>query len=392
MRPLRILLTNNTVARRAGSELYLRDLAIGLRNLGLEPAAYSNQLGVVAEDLKAAGIPVFDRLDELTWVPDIIHGQHHLETMTALLQYPRVPAVYFCHGWIPWQEIPPKHPRIMKYIAVDDLTRDHIVNQHGILPDSTQVIYNFVDLTRFQRRGSLPEQPKRALLLSNYVDQSLIQPVRDACARTGIALDVYGAGIGKVLEKPEQVIIHYDLVFAKGRTAIEALAAGTAVIICDAFGLGPLVTSEEFESLRRGNFGIATFRSSLTAATLIREISRYDPTDACNVTDRIRSTAGLEEAVARIYELYQQVLAEFSSRTIDVRSEANAASFYLRWLSFNVKDGLFLREEKQRIMNFCNRIGGEPTRPTRTATLGSIERFLKKATRSIIVNRLTARR
>ena len=392
MSPLRILLTNNTLAHRAGSELYVRDLAIGLRNLGLEPAAYSNQLGVVAEDLMAAGVPVFDRLDELTWTPDIIHGQHHLETMTALLQYPRVPAVYFCHGWIPWQEIPPKHPRIMKYVAVDDLTRNHMISQYGVFPDSIQVMYNFVDLMRFQRRGPLPKQPKRALALSNYVDQSRIQPVRDACARMGIALDVHGAGVGKVLEKPEQALIHYDLVFAKGRTAIEALAVGTAVIICDAFGLGPLVTSDDFESLRRGNFGIATFRSSLTAGALIREINRYDPADASNVTDRIRSTASLQAAVARIYELYRQVLAEYPSRSIDGRSEANAASVYLRWLSFNVKDGLFLREERQRIMDLCNRIGGDLKGPTRALSFESIDRFLKSVTRSILAGRLTAKR
>src|ERR1700676_296226 len=85
MRRLRILITNNTLAARAGSELYVRDLASGLLERGHTPIAYSLQLGEVAQEIRAAGIPVVADLNALAAAPDVIHGHHNLETMIALL-------------------------------------------------------------------------------------------------------------------------------------------------------------------------------------------------------------------------------------------------------------------------------------------------------------------
>src|SRR5947208_13446093 len=118
---MRVLLTNNTLDVRAGTELYVRDVALALLRRGHHPIAYSTRLGAVADVLRAATIPVIDDLDQLAVAPDVIHAQHHLDAMAALLHFPTVPAVYFCHGWIPWEEMPPKFPSLQRYVAVDDL-------------------------------------------------------------------------------------------------------------------------------------------------------------------------------------------------------------------------------------------------------------------------------
>jgi len=107
---MRILITNNTLDFRSGSELYVRDLAIALLKRGHIPIAYSTKLGDIAQEIRAATVPVIDNLDALAAPPDVIHGHHHLDTMTALLRFPGVPAVYFCHGWLPWEETPPRFP------------------------------------------------------------------------------------------------------------------------------------------------------------------------------------------------------------------------------------------------------------------------------------------
>ena len=109
---LRILITNNALAGRAGTELYVRDVALSLLARGHRPVAYSATLGEVAQELRAATIPVIDDLNSMSVAPDIIHGQHHLETMTALLRFPGVPAVYFCHGWLPG-----KRPRRASHVS-----------------------------------------------------------------------------------------------------------------------------------------------------------------------------------------------------------------------------------------------------------------------------------
>ena len=278
---MRVLITNNTLAGRAGSELYVRDLATALLDRGITPIAYSTQLGDVAEELRRATVPVIDDLDALAAPPDLIHGQHHLETMTALLRFPGVPAIYFCHGWLPWEEMPPRFPRILRYIAVDHPCRDRLVCEHAIPEDRLRVLLNFVDLERFKPRGALPARPARALVFSNSAsEQTYMQAAREACQQAGIALDVIGLKAGNVSAHPEAVLGRYDLVFAKARSALEALAVGAAVVLCDAAGVGEMVTTNNLDRLRPLNFGIRALREAVSAEALAREIARYDANDA----------------------------------------------------------------------------------------------------------------
>src|SRR5439155_823606 len=88
---LRVLITNNALAAHAGSELWVRDVATALLARGHTPIAFSPDLGAVAEELRRQTIPVVDRLDGAGVPLDLIHGQHHLETMTALLRFPGIP-------------------------------------------------------------------------------------------------------------------------------------------------------------------------------------------------------------------------------------------------------------------------------------------------------------
>src|SRR5262245_50815992 len=144
----------------------------------------------MAEALRKATIPVVDRLDAIGEPPDLIHGQHHVETLTALLHFPGVPAVFVCHGWAPWEELAPRFPRILRYVAVDYTTRERLVSERGIPPERVVVVLNFVDLARFQPRGPLPRVPQRALVFSNYASEETHLPaVREACLRFGIGID-----------------------------------------------------------------------------------------------------------------------------------------------------------------------------------------------------------
>ena len=331
---MRILITNNSLDARGGSELYVRDLAIGLLKRGHTPIAYSPKLGEVARDIRAATIPVIDDLDLLGEPPDIIHGQHHLETMTALLRFPEVPAVSFCHGWLPWQEFAPRFPRILQYVAVDNICRDRLIFECGISPDRVQVLLNFVDLERFKPRQPLPVRPQRALVFSNQANESTHTPaVREACARHGIAIDVVGINSGNVWARPEELLGSYDIVFAKARAALESLAVGAAVVLCDATGVGPMVTTSEFDRLRPLNFGLRTLSDPVSADVLERQIARYDAEDAAQVSRLVRAGAGRDATVDQIIPLYLKVIAENQSSAVDQDEEMRAASAYVRWLA-----------------------------------------------------------
>ena len=348
---MRVLLTNRSLDQRAGSELYLFELATRLLARGHSPVAFSPRLGRVAAALREATIPVVDDLGAIGEPPDLIHGQHHTAAMTALLHFPDVPAVYVCHGWKPWDEIPPRFPRILRYVAVDYTTRERLVSEQGIPPERVEVVLNFVDLDRFRPRPPLPAKPRRALVFSNQASERTFLPaVREACERLGIALDVAGVASGDPVERPEELLPGYDLVFAKGRAALEGMAVGAAVVLCDQAGAGPLVSTGELDRLRPLNFGIRTLRDPVTADVLASRIERYDPADAAEVSRRIRATAGIEEAVDRMTGLYGEVLAEHREKgNPPAAEESRAAAAYLRWLSRYVEEREGLGEENAHL-------------------------------------------
>jgi hypothetical protein len=332
---LRILLTNRSLDQRAGSELYLGELATHLLARGHSPVVFSPRLGQVAAALRKATIPVVDDLAAIGEPPDLIHGQHHLAAMMAMLHFPGVPALFVCHGWQPWEESPPRFPRIHRYVAVDFTTRERLVSESAIPPERVEVVLNFVDLARFRPRPPLPERPRRALVLSNQASERTFLPaIREACERFGVAVDVAGVAAGTPLERPEERLPDYDLVFAKGRAAMEALAVGAAVVLCDQSGAGPLVTSAELDGLRRLNFGIRTLRHPVTPEALSEQIRRYDPADAAEVSRRLRAVVGIDQAVDRMIGIYEEVLAEHRQQEAPpAAEESRAAAAYLRWLS-----------------------------------------------------------
>ncbi len=345
---MRVLITNNSLAERAGSELYVRDVAAALLLRGHRPVAFSTRLGAVAEDLRRATVPVVSDLSNLAEPPDIIHGQHHLETMMALLHFPAVPAVYFCHGWLPWEEAPPRFPRVFRYVAVDDTCRDRLVGEWGIPPDRVDVILNFVDLSRFRPREPLPTAPRRALVFGNTAAETTgLRVIREACRSLGIALDVMGEGFGRAMERPEEELPSYDLVFAKGRAALEAMAVGAAVVACDCvYGLAGLVTSENFEALRRMNFGLRCLHRRVEVEAIVSEIAGYDSGDAALVSERVRAHAGREQALDRIVQVYEQVLSAAPplGSVWPAEGDLRAAALYLRWLGPEVKTSHLWRE------------------------------------------------
>jgi Glycosyltransferase Family 4 len=338
MRRLTILITNSFLAHRTGSELYVKEVATALIARGHRPVVYSTQLGDVAAELRWATVPVVDDLARITVAPDIIHGQHHLETMAALLHFPGVPAIFFCHGWLPWEELPPRSPRILRYVAVDETCLDRLVLENGIPEHRVRVRLNFVDLARFRPREPLPARPRRALVFDNSAAPgSYVETVREACARADLPLDVIGMAMGNATSRAEEVLPRYDVVFARGRAALEALAVGTSVVLCSFAGLGPMVTSADLERLRRLNFGIRAQPDPFDADLILRQLARYDARDAAAVSAEIRASAGQQAAIDEIVSIYQEVLAEHEAQERAAPEEEwRAAAAYLRSLALEL--------------------------------------------------------
>ncbi|MEO5823247.1 MAG: glycosyltransferase family 4 protein [Vicinamibacteraceae bacterium] len=332
-RGLRVLITNRILLTRTGTEVYVRDLAASLLRRGHLPIVYSPHLGEMAAEIRAGTVPVVDDLSAVGAAPDIIHGHHGLETLAALLAFPGVPAIAVCHSWLGWPDAPVLFPRIARHLAVDHTCRDRLVFEHGLPEGRVHVRLNAIDLAQFQPRGPLPAKPVRALVFGNSAGGGYLQAIQQACAAHGIAVDVAGYRAGTVLGRPQDVLGGYDLVFAKGKAALEAAAVGAAVVLADVSGIGPMVTTQNFAELRPLNFGIRTLRHEASVEVIAREVARYDAADAAAVSRRVRETAGHETLVDELLDLYAEVLAERVGVVDDPAAELRAASRYLEGLA-----------------------------------------------------------
>ena len=212
----------------------------------------------------------------------------------------------------------------------------------GIAVDQVSVLYNFVDLRRFQPREPLPASPRSALVFSNYASSgTFTDSITAACRNAGIErVDIVGAGSGNAVENPEEILGNYDIVFAKARCALEAMATGCAVVVADFAGLGGLVTSTNVETLRKLNFGFRTMQQGvLSTESVAQELNLYDAADAQAVSTRIQAEADLSTTVDRWIDLYTAALSRWQSAdragvAVDV---SRAASAYLRTISGPVK-------------------------------------------------------
>lgn len=365
MTSLRILITNLRVEGWTGTELFVRDIARGLMRAGHRPVIYSPRLGPLAAEIRKETIPVIDDLAQLSAPPDVIHGQHVNETLTALLHFQNTPALYFCHDWYFPEDCPPRFPRILRYATVDDQCYDKLVWECGVPEERVHVICQFVDLERFTPRSPLPIGPRRAAILCNHTkDNEHLKAAREACARHGLTLDVYGAGVGNVCVRPEETLRDYDVVFAKGRAALEAAATGAAVIVYWWRRLGPMVRTHDLDRLRTDGFGIRLMSPQLSPEEFGRAIEQaleqYDPEDAAEVSRRVRASAGRDVAVSKLLELYEEVISEYAATPPDRESEGRAAATHVRniTLSFSQQRAAIFNSTTLRLADQLRRTPG----------------------------------
>jgi hypothetical protein len=374
-----ILITNIWLADLAGSEVVVRDLALGLLRRGHRPIVYSPTLGYIAERIAAHGVSVIDDLRQLGEAPDIIHAHHSIPCGEALIHFPDVPTIYVCHAFNAWVEAPIHFPQIGVYVAVDEACRDRLVHTEGIDPQRVLILHNAVDLTRIPPRPiPLRERPLHA---AAFGKAAAVPELRTACEQLGIQFDAIGTAAGRISTAPEQELVHYDLVFASARSALEALCCGCAVIVCDYRGFAGFVTSRNFEWLRAANFGLRCLTEPITVDRCVQEIGLYDPDDASRVADVARADADLNKLLDKFEQLYDEVLTGARRPSITSETREHAVARFLhenlprrpgdpRWPWLAEREGL-----QQNIETLMHKVG------TLTSCLADLQRELAATVR-----------
>ena len=94
---LRIVIANDRLRRRSGTEIVTRDLAYGLRARGLDVAVFTEKTGAIADEVCEAGAIVTTSARSLPWRPDVIHANHPDAAAPLFTLFPETPAIAVCH-------------------------------------------------------------------------------------------------------------------------------------------------------------------------------------------------------------------------------------------------------------------------------------------------------
>ncbi|MDD5260762.1 MAG: sulfotransferase [Methylacidiphilales bacterium] len=331
---MRILFTNISFGVRSGTELFIADLARQLASRGHTCALYSTLFGPAIKGSLHGILPLFDDLRKLPWQPDIIHGQHSLETLAAIGFFPGVPAIYVCHDSTIWFDSPPPPPLVQAHVTVDWHTRKRVMRETDLAEKDIAIINNTVDTSVFiPPSAPRPERPARALVFHSHSPDgwNYIEIIREVCNRLGIPLDVVGHQSGQSSETPQDLLPRYDLVFAKARCAIEAMACGCGVILAGAEGFGPLVTSTLFDELRKYNFGHSLLQHR--TGWLEEQIARFDAGEVATVCQITRERCNTTVAAEQFERLYSSLIGRPFSREISSQaflSYANGLFLHLK--------------------------------------------------------------
>jgi hypothetical protein len=330
---MQIVLYTSQVAYLTGGEINIRDWAFGLKSRGHKVIVYTPLPGLLAQQIRDAGIAVADDPANIAEAPDILFGSGIHEIATLIARFPAVPAIQVSQQWDAWSTYPSPLPQVVFNVSVDEINAEMLVNEFGIPRERVRIIHNAVDLVRIPvRTRQLPKKPERALVFVK-ANTSYIEALDEVLKARGIVADHIGSVVGRSVPDPLKLLVDYDLVVGAARTAIEGAACGAAVLVADHRGLAGMLTTMNFELFRANNFGRAVLTRPVDAETIGAELGAYDAVDASTVSQRVRASASLDRQLERLEALFAEAIQRFKQRPLDPEcARAALASYVARHL------------------------------------------------------------
>ena len=181
--PLKVLLSCLFFKTYTGSEMYVYELARGLKNLNCDVTVLSDIDGELSKLAQKQGIKVLPfssppgyKLGDGKWgfntpqgvTPsqpnmmykvgevdfDIIHTQHTPVTNQMCQMYPNVDKISTIHSEVIELENPVLNETIKKYICIRPEIQKHIIDNFEIPKDKTEIIYNPIDSKKFNIKNT----------------------------------------------------------------------------------------------------------------------------------------------------------------------------------------------------------------------------------------------
>lgn len=313
---MKIVLAAHRLRGRAGSELYVTELARAFAERGAVVALATMELGAFASEFEAqTGIKVHGPLnmaDIVRFGPDIVHT-HHISMFHLLGElFPGAPRVHGILGAIPnLEQAPMSIAEASRVFVVSERLRDLVLARAPQLT-RVEIIRNWFDerdLVPVEPRTTPDDRAHNILVVSNRASKDR-DAALDALAAEGF-VRVTKVGGARSVPITGRFLKEFDCVVTIGRTVLLAAAVGVPSIVADEDMSDGLLTHDVVDRLATKNFTGREFRHAITPDHLRGEILRSKQIDRIALARKIRAEFGLASRAQQFLSIYDDVLGEW---------------------------------------------------------------------------------
>jgi len=273
---MRVVIGAHALVHPAGTETYVGLIARELQRLGHDVTVHADELGPMAEHMEREQGAVLARTaGELPGDCDAVLANDAMSTAALGARYPGARLVQVAHSDLFDHQLPVLVPGAVDAVVV---CSERIATRMRALALDVPIVRLRlpVDTDRFAGIGPLPETPRRAVIVSNYLDGARRSALVEAWGEHGVTCEQIGAP-GRTELDPAPAMRDADIVVAKARAALEAMACHRAVYVFDEFGGDGWITPESYEAFEADNLaGLAT-PMPRTPAQLAADLADYHP-------------------------------------------------------------------------------------------------------------------
>ncbi len=317
---MKVLLTNHHLVDRAGSELYVAELATALEARGHDARVFTLYPGPVAQQLTERGVPVYTLAEQhlvQAFAPEVVHA-HHPPTLWVVGSLALgCPAIVSSLGVLPALEAPtPIWPGVALGVAVSEEVKARVDRSAFGRAVPVRVMRNWFDDRGWAPEPAVPPaRVTRVAVVTNHLAPELAQHL-DACvrARPGFSWAHLGLPASSVEVTPA-VLGAFDLVITIGRTALQAAAVGRPVLLADVYGSDGLLDAARLDALASVNFSGRLERRPLSPGAVVEALEAAPRHDVAAVQARVLRDFRLTTRAAEWEAVYEEVRA--SPRRLD---------------------------------------------------------------------------
>jgi hypothetical protein len=318
---MRILLGTHQLEQRAGSELFTTELATVLRERGHDVAIFTFFKGMMAAEVEAAGVPVFDAADAdaiVQFMPDIVQTSHIPCAHFLRAVVPGRPRLHAMLGVIPHLEAPPLDGRAFSLgLAASEEVRDRAMRTSFGQDTEIAVFRNWFDERAVSHAKPRPAgTPPHVAVISHHVASPLAKALTSLEATGKLKADYFGSEHRTVVVDGA-LLTRYDAVISIGRTPLLAAACGVPCIMADTHGSDGLLTADNLDDVRTCNFSGRFARTPITQTHLEHELSRIAAYDREALRQRMVADYALGSRVDWLLARYEIVLAQHRKNPVE---------------------------------------------------------------------------